>query len=100
MEHGQPLFPTLFSESIPTFKFVLKNTPSDLSVGVVNGVYSLTPTFGADLWPPQDRVLYTYGASEDNVALETLSVLGWKLDTLSDVSMYCIGQISETRKES
>jgi hypothetical protein len=33
-------------------------------------------------------VLYTYGASEDSVALDTLSVLGWKLDTLSDVSSF------------
>jgi hypothetical protein len=35
---------------------------------------------------PQDKVLYTYGASEDTVALETLPVLGWTLDALSDVS--------------
>ena len=33
----------------------------------------------------KDRVLYTYKASEDNVAVETLPVLGWRLETLADV---------------
>jgi len=32
----------------------------------------------------KDRVLYTYKASEDNVAVETLPVLGWRLETLAD----------------
>ena len=34
----------------------------------------------------KDRVLYTYKASEDTVAVETVPVLGWQLETLSDVS--------------
>jgi len=32
----------------------------------------------------KDRVLYTYKASEDAVAVETVPVLGWQLETLSD----------------
>ena len=35
----------------------------------------------------KDRVLYTYKASEDKVAVDTVPVLGWQLETLSDVSM-------------
>ena len=35
----------------------------------------------------KDRVLYTYKASEDTVAIETLSVLGWTLQTVTDVSI-------------
>ena len=34
----------------------------------------------------KDRVLYAYKASEDTAAVETFPVLGFKLDTLSDVS--------------
>merc|ERR1712142_911208 len=32
----------------------------------------------------KDRVLYTYKASEDTVAVETVPVLGWQLEPLSD----------------
>jgi len=32
----------------------------------------------------KDRVLYTYKASEDTVAVETMPVLGWQLEPLSD----------------
>eukprot|EP00092_Neocalanus_flemingeri_P072430 GFUD01089170.1.p1 GENE.GFUD01089170.1~~GFUD01089170.1.p1 ORF type:complete len:841 (-),score=219.96 GFUD01089170.1:209-2731(-) len=32
----------------------------------------------------KDRVLYTYRASEDTVAVDTVPVLGWQLETLSD----------------
>jgi len=32
----------------------------------------------------KDRVLYTYKASEDAVAVDTMPVLGWQLETLSD----------------
>ena len=35
----------------------------------------------------KDRVLYTYKASEDTVAVETVPVLGWQLEPLSDVSI-------------
>ena len=38
----------------------------------------------------KDRVLYTYKASEDAVAVDTMPVLGWQLETLSDVSMIVI----------
>jgi len=32
----------------------------------------------------KDKVLYTYKASEDTVAVETMPVLGWTLETLAD----------------
>ena len=34
----------------------------------------------------KDRVLYTYRASEDTVATETLPVLGWRVTALDQVS--------------
>ena len=34
----------------------------------------------------KDRVLYTFNAAEDAVAVETLPVLGWNLEPLADVS--------------
>ena len=37
----------------------------------------------------KDKVLYTYKASEDTVAVETMPVLGWTLETLADVSRAC-----------
>ena len=36
-------------------------------------------------WVLKDRVLYRFEAMEDSVAKETLPVLGWTLETLSDV---------------
>ena len=38
----------------------------------------------------KDRGLYTYKASEDAVATDTLPVLGLELEPLSDVSNYLI----------
>ena len=35
----------------------------------------------------KDRVLYTYKASEDSVAVESLPVLGWNLEPLADVNI-------------
>ena len=36
-------------------------------------------------WVLKDRVLYRFEAMEDKIAKETLPVLGWTLETLSDV---------------
>jgi hypothetical protein len=33
----------------------------------------------------KDRVLYVYRASEDTVAIDTLPVLGWQLESLAEV---------------
>ena len=33
----------------------------------------------------KERVLYVYRASEDTVAIDTLPVLGWQLNTLDEV---------------
>ena len=38
----------------------------------------------------KDRVLYTYRASEDSVAIDTLPVLGWTVDTLDQVGSLCV----------
>jgi len=56
----------------------------------------------------KDRVLYTYKASEDTVAVDTIPVLGWKLETLSDknfelyegVSAGLVFQLSHPGRES
>jgi FYVE/RhoGEF/PH domain-containing protein 5/6 len=37
----------------------------------------------------KDRVLYVYRASEDTVAAETFPILGYDLDTLSEVRKHC-----------
>ena len=37
-------------------------------------------------WVLKDRVLYRFEAMEDTVAKETMPVIGWTLETLSDVS--------------
>ena len=40
----------------------------------------------------KDRVLYTYRASEDGVATDTLPVLGWTVDTVDQVGSLCVCQ--------
>ena len=37
-------------------------------------------------WVLQDKVMFRFSAAEDIVAQETIPVLGWSLETLSDVS--------------
>ena len=36
----------------------------------------------------KDRVLYTYRASEDSVAIDTLPVLGWTVSILDQVNIF------------
>ena len=38
-------------------------------------------------WVLKDKVMYRFSAAEDIVAQETIPVLGWSLETLSDVRL-------------
>ena len=41
----------------------------------------------------KDRVLYTYRASEDSVAIDTLPVLGWTVSILEQVEVFIKSRI-------